>query len=400
MRPGITVQHSALPDRSSELVRCDILGIIGFIPRGRWPEGASAGDFVEIVLRRASDLAHHPDRFLFAKPVRRAVKGFFANGGDVAHLFGVCIDSMDDLKVAAGALGVLSPLLDRLRTEEDIALLIVPEAAYMRCSYSPRTGEVRADVEVLYDELLAHCREMNNRFLIMDAPQGLHGDALVSWVRGFRDRMHENRSYGALYYPWLHDGDELFPPSGVIAGSYAGLELSNRPYGVIWPPANTPLRQVTHPEVELSWAEAGAVADEAINPIVVQAGRGIIAFGARTLSREPNFRYINSRRVLNMVLEQLRRDTQWAVFETNNPHLWDVLERDVLLRLRDFATAGLLTGGMAGQDYSVKCDEETNLPALRDAGQVNLQVRMRPVGTVEHIVVDLRVGGDATVGGV
>jgi hypothetical protein len=88
------------------------------------------------------------------------------------------------------------------------------------------------------------------------------------------------------------------------------------------------------------------------------------------------------------------------VFETNNPHLWDVLERDVSFRLDEFAGGGMLIASRGGDDYSVRCDRETNLPALRDSGQVNVQVRMRPVGTVEHIVVDLRIGDDATAGGV
>lgn len=142
------------------------------------------------------------------------------------------------------------------------------------------------------------------------------------------------------------------------------------------------------------------MAEAALNPIVVQPGRGLVAFGARTLSLSSGLRFVNSRRVLNMVLEQLRRDNQWAVFETNNPHLWDVLERDVMFRLGEFANGGMLVGSEDSESFTVRCDRETNLPSLRDAGMVNVQVRMRPVGTVEHIVVDLRLGDSATPGGV
>ncbi len=398
MRPGIIVQHARLPDRKSELVRGDVAGIIGLIPRRRWPEGATAGDFIELVLRREADLWAHPDRELFDAAARRAVRSFFTNGGDTVHLFGVCLATDDDLRSPSGVLGVLAPLYDRLRSEDEIGLLLVPAAAYMRCEVL-RDGSVRCDAEALYDELLAHCREMNNRFLIMDAPRGLHGEALLRWVRHFRSREPASRSYGAIYYPWLCQGDEVFPPGGVIAGSFAAGELERRPFGVGWPPANQPLRGATHPEIDLDWEEAGALAEEAINPIVVQPGRGLLAFGARTLSTDPTWRYVNSRRIINMITEQLRRDSEWAVFETNNPHLWDVLERDVLFRLGEFATAGLLTGRRAGEDYSVKCNAETNLSTLRDAGQVNVQIRMRPVGTVEHIVVDLRIGAEQAAGG-
>jgi hypothetical protein len=399
MRPGIVVQHARLPDRSSDLVRSDIAAVIGFIERRRWPRDATAGDMVELVLRREADLWNHPDRNLFDPAARRAIRSFFQNGGDTAHLFGVCIQSEDDLKTPAACLGVLAPLFDRLRAEDEIALLVVPAAAYMSVNWNPRKNEIRADAEVLYDQLLAHCREMTNRFLIMDAPRGLHGQPLRQWLEGFRRRHVESRSYGAIYYPWLLDGDEIFPPSGAVAGTFARTELEHAPYGVGWPPANTPVKGVTHTEAELTWEEAGELAELALNPLVVQPGRGVIAFGARTLSDDNVFRHVNARRVVNMVTEQLRRDSEWAVFETNNPHLWDVLERDVLFRLGEFAGAGMLSGSVAGDDYYAQCDAETNVPALRDAGQVNVRIGMRPVGTVEHILVDLRIGDDSTAGG-
>ena len=74
--------------------------------------------------------------------------------------------------------------------------------------------------------------------------------------------------------------------------------------------------------------------------------------------------------------------------------LWDVLQRDLQFRLDEFAGSGLLEGRMAGEDYSVKCDGETNPMQLRDAGMVNVQIMMRPVGTVEQILVDLQIGGN------
>jgi hypothetical protein len=400
MRPGILVQHTGLPDRSSPLVRCDVAGVMGFLPRNRWPESATRGDFLEIILRRERDLWDHPDRPLFDAPSRRAIHSFFENGGDTAHLFVICVDDLQDLVSPASAEPVLAPLLDRLREEEDIGILLAPTAAYLPSRMS-RKGDVTCDGETLYGILLAHCREMNNRFLLIDAPDSLHGVALERWVAGFRQRHQKTASYGALYYPWLMDGDERVPPAAVVAGNMARLEIDNRPFGVAWPPANRTLRGVSHCEIALSWDEAGELSAQAINPLLVQPGRGMVAFGARTLSSREQYQYINSRRVLNMIVEQLRRDNEWAVFETNNPHLWDVLERDVGFRLAEFAAGGMLVAGPEdGENYSVRCDRETNLPQLRDAGQVNVEVRLRPVGTIEHIVVDLRIGDDGRVGGV
>ena len=398
MRPGILVRHHKLPDRSTGLVRSDITGFLAFIPEDRWPENASAGDYFEVKLRRSGDLFHHPNRHLLHPVVMQAVRAFFANGGDTAFVYGVAIRSEADLQARSSALGVLAPLLDHLRCEDDLAILAVPEAAYMRCEMS-RDGKVHFDADTLFDELLAHCREMNNRFLIMDTPRGLHGDLLLRWVDRMRDRHPEVRSHGAIYYPWLMAGDELFPPSGAVAGVFARTELSHGPFGVVWPPANTTIDGVTHTEVELSWDEAGDLTSHAINPIVIQAGRGVIIFGARTMSKEQAFLHINSRRIVNMVAEQLRRDNEWAVFETNNPHLWAVLERDVRFRLSQFWSAGLLAGDKDSSEYSVKCDKEINPIAVRDAGQVNVQVMLKPMGTTEQIQIDLRLGGETRIGG-
>ena len=398
MAPGLVIQHARMPVRNKALVRCDITGIIGFVPKSKWPANASSGDFIEFVLRRTSDLFEHPDKDLFDQASLTAVEAFFVNGGDTAHLFGVCVETMEALKNPASVEETLGPLLDRLRVEEEIGLLIVPAAAYMTCSLN-RLGAVKAEAESLYNVLLCHCKEMTNRFLIMDAPAGLHGEPLIRWVDSFRQHDRDNRSFGAIYYPWLHSGDSVFPPSGVIAGSFAKSEIEHGDFGVVWPPANNPLKGLTHLEVELTWDEVNEFSERAINPIVAQPGRGAIAFGARTLSIDPNFVHINSRRVLNMIVEQLRRDTAWAVFENNNPYLWSVLVRDVSFRLRQCYGAGLLTGKGSMGDYNVKCNSETNPMALRNAGQVNVEVTMQPVGTVEQIVVALRVGGEISIGG-
>ena len=93
-----------------------------------------------------------------------------------------------------------------------------------------------------------------------------------------------------------------------------------------------------------------------------------------------------------MIIEQLRRDSQWAVFEVNNPHLWSVLARDVRYRLEEFWSAGLLTLSDDGSKYEVRCNAENNPPELLDAGYINIEVRLQPVGTTEQILVDLNIG--------
>ena len=396
MQPGIIVQHGRLPTRSRELVRCDITAIIGFTllppPAQRDENSPLPGDFIEVILQREADLWNYPDHQVFDAATRRAVRSYFVNGGEILHLISVYLERFEDLQVTATDAGVLRPLLDRLRTEDDISILAVPAAAYLPCEVS-RVGDVTADVEPLYDLLLAHCQEMHNRFLIIDPPSGLHDELLERWVSSFRARNERTRSYGAIYYPWLCEGQTRFPPSASVAGVYVRTEKERGEYGVAWPPANTPVYGVTHPEVELDWMEAGALAEQSINPIILQAGRGLVIFGARTLSRQSSYAFVNSRRVVSLIMEQIRRDSEWAVFETNNPHLWDVLHRDIRYRLEQFWRGGLLAGKRAGEEYAVLCDHTNNPRTSLDMGQVNVEVKLRPVGTTEQIVIDLRLGG-------
>lgn len=403
MRPGIIIQHGALPERARDAVRGDVAAILGLVPEGRWPEGAAASDFFEVVLRRAEDLSRHPHAERLDPAARRAVRSFFENGGDVLFVYGVCVVSDDSLGDLADSDGPLGPVLDRLSCEDDIALLACPAAAWMRCEVR-RTGEVVSDADPLYSLLLDHCRTMANRFAILDAPRGLGGHLLTRWVEGFRDRIHQRArltrdgpdplSFGAVYWPWLKRGDEVLPPSGPMMGLFARVEREHAPFGIAWPPANVLLAGVTHTEVELTWDEAGALAESGVNPILVQTGRGVVVWGARTLSTDPAHIHINTRRVIGLIKEQLRRDNEWAVFEVNDPSLWKVIERNVLVRLDQFYEAGLIAGPRSRAEYSVLCDQATNPAVRRDRGELNVAIRLRPVGTIEHVHIDLQLGGE------
>jgi len=408
MRPGISIQHTSLPAHTMGVVRCDVTALIGFIPKGRWPEEAAAGDLISLRVRRYQEIEEHERRPLLDPATCRAARSFFENGGDVLYVYAVCIESPDDLLAPSDSEGVLLPLFDQLRTEEEIALIAIPSAAWMRCTMGApvsgpggaggerwrESGTVQSEADALYRLMMRHCRQMINRFLVIDAPRGLHSSLLERWFDGLRAGDPATAAYGAVYYPWLKRGDDLFPPSGAVLGLYARMEREHGMFGVGWPPANAPLRGVTHTEVELDWAEAGAISDIGMNPVVIQPGRGTVVFGARTMSTDPAWSFINSRRIVSMITEQLRRDNEWAVFEPNSRSLWKTVERDVLVRLDQFFEAGILSGTRSQEEYSVQCNEATNPIAMRDAGQLNVRVSLRPVGTTERILIDLRLGSN------
>ncbi len=391
LRPGITLQHTREKAADDTLVRSDITGVIGVIPKARWPPGARTGDFIEVPLTNTQDLVESPMRDLFDPVSLQAVDKFFRNGGAKCHLFGLCIKSPKQLISRDPFRALFFSLMDRLRGQEDLGLLIMPVLAYLPTRVEP-DGTVVVAAEATLELLLDHCREMNNRFVIIDAPKDLHEHELLSWVKDFRKRYAEQACYGAVYYPWLMNGDNTFPPSGAVAGVYARVEREAAPFGVRNPPANEVVRAVTHPSVPLRWTETENFLGAHINLLITSPARGVLVWGARTLSSKPQWRHINSRRIVSLLAEQLRRDNEWVIFENQRPQLWDIVRRTVSGRLAQAWSAGLLTGDRAGSDYLVQCDKELNTPEVVDAGQVHVRVQVRPITTTEYVVVDLRLG--------
>jgi hypothetical protein len=393
VKPGITIQHARETSRDTGIVRCDVTGIVGIIPKANWPKGGTAGDYIEFPIRSYADLTTHPGFSLFDPVTVRAIRSFYENGGTDCHVIAVCIESENDLMTDDPFNALFIPLLDRLRGEEDIALLTMPVLAYLPVEFD-NSGTARVRCQGIMEMLLNHCQEMNNRFVIFDTPRDLHEEALQDWVNRFRKKNLVTSMYGAVYYPWLQNGDELFPPSGAIAGIYARTDREHKPMGVRWPPANTPVRGVTHPAVPVKWSESGILADAGINPILSQPGRGTVVWGARTMSTDPKWIHINARRIVNYISEQIRRDSEWIVFEHMRPQLYKTVELMVAGRIDQMWEGGLLTGDQPRSEYMIQCDEQLNPPEVRDAGQINVSVTLRPISTTEFIVVELRLGAD------
>jgi len=377
------------------VVRCDVAAIIGFLEREQWPDGAESGAPMRAVLTRRAQLLDPNVQSLFGVASRVAARSYFENGGQLCHLFSVCVERLSDLADPGLVVELFKPLLDILRVDEEIALLAVPALAKLGWSRGSGGVVITAGSEPALDLLLAHCREMVNRFLVIDAPAGLHGSALTNWLERFRARSPKTRSFGAVYYPWVAQGGTLAPPSGAVLGVYSRVEREHQPFGVVWAPANEPLRGVGMPEIQLTWAEVRELATSAVNPLVLQPGRGMVVYGARTLSSEAAWEFINSRRVVSMVAEQLRRDSEWAVFEPNDRSLWKRLSRDVGFRLNELWEGGVLAGAIAQKGFFIQCDDETNTREDREAGRVVVKVNLQPVTTTEQINIEL-VLGDST----
>ena len=234
---------------------------------------------------------------------------------------------------------------------------------------------------------LDYCAGRQDLGYIVDPPLGSSPQDVKTFREGF------DSSYGFLYYPWLTINDPLtdapktIPPSGYVAGVYARSDTER---GVHKAPANELVRGAVGLEYPVTDGEQEVLNPAGVNAIRVFPGRGIRVWGARTMSSNPNVRYVHKRRFLMFVEESIAEGTQWAVFEPNDERLWAKIIRSATGFLRRQWLEGALFGRSEEEAYFVKCDEETNPPEVRQAGQVITVIGVNIVETAEFVI--FRVG--------
>jgi uncharacterized protein len=269
-----------------------------------------------------------------------------------------------------------------LEAIENVTMLCVPDlmSAFQR-------GQLDMDgVKAVQLAMIAHCELMADRVAILDAPPGLSAQQVQDWrldVTGYDSK------YAALYWPWLKIVDPqrgaplMVPPSGYVAGVWARNDDTR---GVHKAPANEVLRGVIDLETNVTRGEHDQLNPIAVNCIRSFPGQGIRIWGARTLSSDPEWRYLNVRRLFNFVEKSILTGTNWVVFEPNDRFLWGAVRRTITMFLRRVWRSGALFGRTPEEAFYVKCDEENNPPENRDAGILTVDVGIAPVKPAEFVV--------------
>ena len=258
------------------------------------------------------------------------------------------------------------------------------------------TAEAKERVRSVQSAIVAHCERLRYRFAILDTPPGLSPQEVLEW----REYVNFDTSYAALYYPWVQipdlvqGGTRMSPPSGYVAGVYNRTDSSR---GVHKAPANEILMGVVALETGISRGEQDQLNPRGVNCIRAFAGTGIRIWGARTLSSDGAWRYINVRRLFIYVAASMDAGLQWVVFEPNSSTLWAKVRRDVTAFLRTVWGSGALFGASEGEAFYVKCDGELNSADVRDLGQLIIEVGISPVKPAEFVIFRLSqwAGADA-----
>jgi phage tail sheath protein FI len=241
-------------------------------------------------------------------------------------------------------------------------------------------------VQAVQQAMIAHCELMGDRVAILDAPPGLNAQQVREWRV---DKAGYDSKYASLYWPWIKTLDPLtsqgrhVPPSGHMAGIWARNDDTR---GVHKAPANEVIRGALALELQITKGEHDQLNPSGINCIRAFPGRGIRVWGARTLSSDPAWRYLNVRRLFNYVEESILEGTQWVVFEPNDLNLWQRVKRTLNAFLVRVWRDGALFGATPGEAFYVKCDAETNPPEVVDAGQLVVEIGIAPVKPAEFIV--------------
>jgi uncharacterized protein len=245
-------------------------------------------------------------------------------------------------------------------------------------------------------QLIAQCENLKDRFAILQAD--------VKAVSAENNDPPTDSKYAAYYYPWLRVINPLtgvsllVPPSGHLAGIYARSDTER---GVHKDPANEVIRGIDELQLKTNKQQQAILNPKGVNVLRFFKGSGNLVWGGRTISKDPDWKYISVRRLFIFVEKSIERGTQWVVFEPNDEPLWARVRQSVSEFLRRLWMDGMLQGSTAEQAYFVRCDRTTMTQGDIDNGRLIMLIGIAPVKPAEFVIFRIGqwTGGSEVSGG-
>jgi phage tail sheath protein FI len=236
--------------------------------------------------------------------------------------------------------------------------------------------------------MIAHCEQQANRLAVLDPPPDMSPQQIKEWRSDVA--MYDSK-FAVMYYPWITvanpvgngSGKINVPPSGHLAGIWA---RNDGVRGVWKAPANEVVTGALDVATKITKGEQATLNPIGVNCIRPFGTRGIRVWGARTLSSDPSWVYVNVRRLFNMIESSIMEGTQWVVFEPNDQALWQRVKRTISAFLLGLWREGALFGATPDEAFYVKCDSETNPPDSIDLGRLVVEVGIAPVKPAEFVI--------------
>ena len=252
---------------------------------------------------------------------------------------------------------------------------------------APGSSATAANAQATANVLLAHAQRMQYRIAVIDSIKGQS----IADVRAYRGKF--DSKYAAFYYPWVRIIDPVtnqenhYPPSGFVAGIYARNDIERAVYKA---PANEVVNLAIGFEKFLNKGQQEVLNPEGINCFRFFEGRGMRLWGARTMTSDPEWKYVNLRRYFAYLERSIDKGTQWAVFEPNGERLWANVRRTIEDFLLNEWQNGALLGDKPDRSYFVKCDRSTMTQNDLDNGRLVCQVGVAALRPAEFVI--FRVG--------
>jgi phage tail sheath protein FI len=259
-----------------------------------------------------------------------------------------------------------------------LALDDIDEVAIL---YAPNASSIAG----LPGALIGACEGLKDRFAVIDAPRGVSDMS----VAALKPRDTIPTMYAAYYYPWIKVYDPLtklykpVPPGGHVAGIYARSDIER---GVHKAPANEKVKGARYLEFQITKGEQDILNPRGVNCIRAFPGRGIRVWGARTLSSNTLWKYINVRRLFIFIEESIEEGTQWVVFEPNDEKLWARMKQTITQFLTGVWKGGALMGSTPEEAFFVKCDRSTMTQNDIDNGRIICIIGIAPVKPAEFVI--------------
>ena len=276
-------------------------------------------------------------------------------------------------RAVAGIGGPVTTGYEGLATVDEIALLAAPD---------------EHAVPGLREHLQKQCTRAGDRFGIFSVAGGQRDAAAIS-------EPHPPSTMGAVYWPWIqvrHPSDNTMitiPPVGHVAGIFAHTDTTR---GVHKAPANVVVQGALDLEFSVTAEDQDLLNPRGVNVVRDFRGsnRGIRLWGARTMSSDPEWKYVSVRRLAIYLRESIDKGTRWAVFEPNAPALWESIGKSIENFLHSVWRDGALQGAQPEQAFFVRCDHTTMTQDDIDSGRLICEIGIAPVKPAEFVILGIR----------
>jgi phage tail sheath protein FI len=143
-------------------------------------------------------------------------------------------------------------------------------------------------------------------------------------------------------------------------------------------------------EVLLNETQQKVLNPEGINCLRAFEGRGVRVWGARTISSDPEWKYVSVRRYCAYLEHSIDRGTQWVVFEPNGEALWAAVRRSIEDFLLTEWRNGALMGDKPENALFIRCDRSTMTQNDLDNGRLICLIGVALLRPAEFVIV--RIG--------